>query len=259
MAEESFPFDEGPGASSYEDRWRRMMRSAVGSGVVPGSGTSALNTLRITSAASTANFSAGAAFVDGIYYYNSTTLGKPLTVNSASTPRRCTAVLRLDVASNTIVADVVYGAPAASPVPPVLTQNATGIWEFPLADFTLTPGSATPSSIYDRRSFLAPRRKLEVGNATYGANYDGVSEIIEKNFQTTVTTDDAGFFSIALNPAFPNGIFYANVVNAQNGFAGYCIVQSDGTYTNQVFGRAIFGASHQPRLTLRINVHAVGW
>lgn len=178
MAEESVPFDSGPGAVVDEAGWRRMARGFARDGLIlpvtaegqitAGGGAS------VTRAACPVGF-----IVDGFHYRDTASSNKAVTANGSSSPRRDRAVLRLDPAANKVSWEVKLGAPAASPVAPALTQDRTGIWEVPLASWTM-PGAAAsqiPASFTDERPRPAAASLGEVARATRAANAGPVTAL----------------------------------------------------------------------------------
>lgn len=104
----------------------------------------------------------GAAMVRGTVYINDATLAQAIAANGSGQTRIDTVVVRKDYTAQTVRVAVVQGAPAASPVPPTLTQSAF-IWEIPLANITLINGT---SNITDR--IITSRHQfVNVGNGTY--------------------------------------------------------------------------------------------
>jgi hypothetical protein len=96
--------------------------------------------------------------VQGHYYINTTAVTVSLTTADAVNDRIDTVVLRLDPVANTIVAAVVTGTPALSPVAPTLTQvEPYGVYEFPLADVLVPATAGVPGTITDRRAFMGER------------------------------------------------------------------------------------------------------
>lgn len=154
MAETSYPFDAGPGAAVTEDQWRRMARAWRPSGVIGNKSTAGLVVTPGTGAA--LSLTVGEAWVDGFYYRNDADLMVNVPANTDPNPRINLAVLRLDPVANTVTTQIVQGTPAASPVAPALTQSDTGVWEEPVAEFTMPQSSLpqNPTSVVDRRRIV---------------------------------------------------------------------------------------------------------
>lgn len=152
MAEESVPFDTGPGSIVDEAGWRRMARGFARDGMIL-----ALTNEAMISASGGASVTRAAcpvgAIVDGFHYRDIAASTKAVTANSSSNPRRDRAVLRLDPAANKVSWEIKLGAPGVNPAPPGLTQDRAGIWEVSLGSWTM-PGSASaqvPNSFTDER------------------------------------------------------------------------------------------------------------
>jgi hypothetical protein len=109
----------------------------------------------------------GAALVRGTVYINDAALALTVQANASGNPRIDTVVLRKDYVLQTIRAAIVQGSPAASPVPPTLTQTAGLIWEIPLANISVANGFST---IVDRDVKPVPRPT----NSGDGINIDQV-------------------------------------------------------------------------------------
>lgn len=71
-----YPFDQGPGASANDSRWRAMARYFIPSGIIVGATNGFANSLVGT----TLTIQSGAAWVDG--YYGESTSSKTLTVTN---------------------------------------------------------------------------------------------------------------------------------------------------------------------------------
>ncbi len=159
-----FPFDEGPGASSYSDRWRLMARIWAFPGVVGGR----LNELALTLGTGEITVDTGAVWILGCYGENTST--KDVTVTSDGM-----LVARLDVAANTI--ELVFREGVSVP------SKTEAIWELPLALMvsssmvdvrTFTTGDTNPPGtvIYHGGSTL-PRGYLAAdGSAVRRVIYD---------------------------------------------------------------------------------------
>ena len=94
------------------------------------------------------------------FYANSTDNTLTIASNSSGNSRIDTVVVELDLSqpagSDTLVAKIIQGTPAASPVAPTLTQTAS-VFQYPLADVSVADGFTviTNSNITDRRTFSA--------------------------------------------------------------------------------------------------------
>lgn len=97
----------------------------------------------------------GSALVNGRLYQTDAVISLPIAANASGNARIDTIILRTDFVLQTIRAAVLQGTPAASPVRPTLTQNAT-FWEIPLADVAVANGFATiaQNDITQRRRYV---------------------------------------------------------------------------------------------------------
>lgn len=86
---------------------------------------------------------AGAALVDGTYYRNTATETLAISANASGNDRIDTIVLTKDWTAQTVRLAVEAGTPAATPVPPTLTQTDGVEWQVPLADVAADNGFAT--------------------------------------------------------------------------------------------------------------------
>src|SRR5258706_14945776 len=97
----------------------------------------------------------GAALIRGVVYVNNATYTLAIGANASGNSRIDTVALRYDYLAQTIRAVVRQGTPAASPVPPTLTQSAGATWEIPIADILVTNGvsSIVANAIHGRQEF----------------------------------------------------------------------------------------------------------
>jgi hypothetical protein len=211
MAERSFPFDAGAGATISETDWQKMARRFLASGVITGY----LNQLAVTADGSSLSVSVatGGAFVEGFYYENDAAKAVPLAAANASNPRIDTIVVRLDRVANTTLIDKVTGTPAASPVAPTLSQTDS-LYELPLAN-VLVPAAAgviVAGNVTDRRAFV--RNLTEAaGNAAYApkairsarASLNGATLINTSTWTAVPLTvesfDSSDYHSTVTNPS----------------------------------------------------------
>lgn len=166
MAEISRPWngtvtgDAGP----YSDaNWQQLYRAIIGygaarnnNGVFLMSGTEPDDGLKVTAnspATTSINVLAGAALVQGIAYFNTTTQVLTPAANASGNSRIDTIILRADYALQTIRLAILQGTPAASPVAPTLTQSAGVMWEIPIADILLATGFTSIA-----QSVISPRQ-----------------------------------------------------------------------------------------------------
>lgn len=151
MAQNSWPFEN---IDTTETQYSLLFSEFQDSGVA-GDNSNA-STIGVTVAGGMVlTVSDGFSVIRGFAYQNTADLS--LTVEAAdSQPRIDTVVLRLDPSTNSIVAAIKKGTPAASPSAPALTQTPDGIYELPLANI-LVPASVIaldPGNLTDRRQFL---------------------------------------------------------------------------------------------------------
>lgn len=157
MTEFGLPFDgvglgDAANAPYSSAEWAHSwtLRHGVGSvfpnyGILKGTGSASAEPLAVlaTNPASTnVEIQVGAALVNGRLYENTTIVTKAVGANASGNARIDTVILRIDFVAQTIRLVVLQGTPAASPVPPTLTQNAS-YWEIPLADIAVANGFAT--------------------------------------------------------------------------------------------------------------------
>lgn len=169
MSENSRPWngttvgDAGP----YSDgNWQEVWRNIVGwggeranVGVFLSSGTQPDDGLRVqeqSPAAAAIDVLRGAALVRGVFYYNDATEAFTIAANSSGNPRIDTLMLRLDYALQTVRLALKQGTPAATPVPPALTQSAGIMWEIPVADIAAADSftSITQANITQRQEWV---------------------------------------------------------------------------------------------------------
>jgi hypothetical protein len=151
MAETYWPFD---GVDTTETQFSQWSRN-IGEGV---KGSFNTTDLKVTAPGTgmTVSVAAGQALVRGHYYYNDAAKSLAITTANATNPRIDTVVLELDPTANTIVAKVVAGTAAASPVAPTLTQTDSAVYQLPIAYVAVAAATGTISSgnVTDARTFL---------------------------------------------------------------------------------------------------------
>jgi hypothetical protein len=155
MADTSGPFDGIPWA---ENEWYRHMPSAMPSGVIGGPQTAAtLGPLAWATSGLTVNLAVGNANVGGAgYSRGAPTTSVSVAANTNSTLfRRDRIVLRRSTATNNVVPTVIQGTPAATPVAPSITRDAT-TFDLPLFSFLVPTNSGTAlSGVVDERVWLS--------------------------------------------------------------------------------------------------------
>ena len=97
--------------------------------------------LQITADADmTINLPAGRAWINGIYYHNTTALKKTLTHADGVLARIDSVILRLDFTVRKITSQILQGEYSANPVAPALTRTAN-TWDLKLADIYIGAGT----------------------------------------------------------------------------------------------------------------------
>lgn len=155
MAERSYPFDAGPGATINEDQWSYL------AGVWQDDGVQALGpwdtSLKLTSAneALLLHIAAGHANISGIHYHLDAERTIAFASNAAGNPRIDRIVLKLDRVTNTVSFLYKQGTAAASPIAPTVDRA----WDSPeinIATFTVRANSSNvlPAEVFDERDFV---------------------------------------------------------------------------------------------------------
>lgn len=157
------PGDAGPySAADWTRIWRNIIGVAAGagasadSGILWGSGNAPDPGLSVTQNSPTGQsviVTPGMALVNGTFYYSDANVVLAVAANGSGNPRVDTVVLRKDFAAQTVRLAVKQGTPAATPVPPGMTQNAS-TWEIPIADLTLANGFLTITTALIAQRFL---------------------------------------------------------------------------------------------------------
>jgi hypothetical protein len=109
----------------------------IDSGVAPDVG---LEVVATSPASVNVTVKPGAALVDGTLYINDADGDLAIAANASGNPRIDTIVLTKDNSAQTVRLAVEQGTPAATPVPPTLTQTAGVEWQIPLADIAVANG-----------------------------------------------------------------------------------------------------------------------
>ena len=103
------------------------------------------------------NIAAGAAYVGGFFYYNTTTVNKTLDTPTAQN-RIDRIVLRADWTAQTVRITVIKGTEGGGA--PSLTQTEGTIWEISLAQVTVTTGGDL-TNLTDERVYLHPNFEVD--------------------------------------------------------------------------------------------------
>lgn len=212
MSESSKPWngitvgDSGPYSdSNWQEVWRNAfgwggLRSNVG--IFLGTGTPPNEGLRVEAQSPTTasiNVLQGAALVKGVFYVNTSTEAFVVGANASGNPRVDTVVLQCDYALQTVRLTLKAGTPAATPVPPTLTQSAGILWEIPVADIAVADGFTviTQANITPRHEWVNAPPGVYLDNIL---NNSGVTledgdvvvwdNTVTRGVTTTTTADD---------------------------------------------------------------------
>lgn len=191
MAESSRPYTNNgtnDGTSYTALQWRSIYRNIFGNGVISG--------LAVSGTTSPLSVAAGAAWIDGVFYENTSAV--PLTV---ATPAALTAghvVLRVEMASGVQKARV-YAVRATSgdTTVPALTQTSESTYEIRLASFTISAAGAIV--LTDTRPYLHANTRVStamidddnITNVKLADNSVGTAEIIDGSVGTAELANDA--------------------------------------------------------------------
>lgn len=166
--------DSGPFSSAeWAQGWRYLIGLAshrANVGVMLGSGDGGVEGLRVqptTGPSANIEVTAGSALVNGTLFISDATETLAVTTNGSGNARIDTVILSKDFTAQTVRLVVKAGTPAASPVPPSLTQTANVLWEIPLYDIAVANGFLTITA-----ADLTPR--AEYANAADGVYLDMV-------------------------------------------------------------------------------------
>ena len=180
MEKSSF-FNSVNGDRKYDaSDWAEYFASLIGNGVF-GSPADCLKVLPDEHVA--VAVSAGAAWINGYYYANTTRLPLELPTPDGILNRIDRIVVRWSLTERAITVRVKPGAPASSPQPPALQRDAS-VYELALADVYVAAGAASilESNITDQRGI--------------GALCGTVSSIVsEAHIHEAATQSKAGFMS----------------------------------------------------------------
>jgi len=153
---EFFPFDDGPGANSEENRWGDMMKYMRTTGILTTSNT--LSPTGDSAIAPQLNMQIqayhGESWVEGfMFIHTGDTYPLVINDNTSGDPRIDLVTLRLDRDANTIEYHVEEGTPDPSPVAPTPVQDDV-IWDLPLAEIAVSDGATviTTMDITDVRT-----------------------------------------------------------------------------------------------------------
>lgn len=161
--------------------------------------------VKATSPASTnVTLKAGTAIVAGTLYENDGDLPLVVQPNVSGNPRIDRVILRKDYVAQTVRAVILQGTPAASPVPPALTQTPGVLWEISLADIPVPNGFSVIqqydiiplfpfTNIPDQR-MLDQVKNVSGGELTTGDvvvwDFDPTNDQFQLQAKTTTTIND---------------------------------------------------------------------
>jgi hypothetical protein len=204
------PFSAGAGSVPGEDSWRKYARLFQPSGI----DFSYVNAFSCygDSTGRQVKVKTGRAFIDGFYGENTSEKTISLAVGNGVNPRIDRIVLQLDQTSNKVTIEVVQGTAAASPSAPALTQSATGLFQFSLAQIALTASYTTVAAadVTDERQAIIngifPACRI---NRTTNQTITDPSGIL--SFNAADTYDNEGMHDVAGAPTritiVTNGIY----------------------------------------------------
>jgi len=169
MAQISYPFDGGTGATITEQQWSNMAGIWQDDGVVAGDPSSMSLKVTTLGEPGVIYVETGQAYIAGFYYELTNQLAVGVPENDEDDSRIDLVILRLDKSSNGIEVAYKEGIPASSPVPPTL-ENDSSVRELALAQIRMGPHSSsvpnTEPQLVDKRSYIGKRvRPSEDGNA----------------------------------------------------------------------------------------------
>lgn len=143
-----FPFDDGPGSDSEENRWESMMKYMRTTGVLIPWDQSTLNPstgdLAVTANGGlSVQTAVGEAWIHGFMFQQQDDYYSiAISPNSSGDPRIDLVTARLDTDANTIVIHVEEGTPDPSPVAPTPVESDP-IWDLSLAEVYVADGAVT--------------------------------------------------------------------------------------------------------------------
>lgn len=193
---------------TFEKNSKGYGESRANYGPVKGNGTTTTESLQVdpnSPAGQSVILRVGSAEINGTGYTNDANLVLATAANASGNPRIDTVILRKDFAAQTVRAVVKQGTPAATPVPPALTQTPGVTWEIPLADLTLANGytTITAAEITPRSEFanIADGVYLDnILNASGITLEDGDVVVIttggDRSMTTTTTLDDTNALGV---------------------------------------------------------------
>ncbi len=149
MALTARPFD---GVAYTAAQWQSLERNTNGDGVIPTGGRFVVS----SPGAGQISVTSGAAWVDGVFCEDPSSVTKSFTVPAATTGAH--VVLRVVHSTKTASIEVVLNGSGNTAIP-ALTQTSGGTYEIRLASF-LTDNAGNVSNLVDTRPFLRPNNLL---------------------------------------------------------------------------------------------------
>jgi len=180
-------FDSVSGDRIYtSDAWAEIWAAAFTDGVIPGSGTNGNTPLAVTAQAPNAmgvEVLNGSAFIQGRFYQSYFSFENiAIAASDPVNPRIDRIVIRIDFTARTMVLVDKVGAPAASPVPPTLQQDASK-WEMSIAQVLVPAGATSISTGFtDERTYCSAAAVTAFGKLKVGASTilsTGADDLIE--------------------------------------------------------------------------------
>ncbi|GAA2665178.1 hypothetical protein [Nonomuraea recticatena] len=164
MVQRSFPFDGGSGAVITEADWSYLAEAWQDSGVVADGPPSMALKVTSLNEAGKVYVEPGQAKIRGFHYVNDAKLPVSVPPNdNVSQSRKDIVVLRLNLATNEILAVYKTGTPAATPVPPSVDRTPTS-YEVLLATITMAPSATSvPNNapqLVDSREYIGKRIRV---------------------------------------------------------------------------------------------------
>lgn len=189
MSELSLPFggttvgDAGPYTDAeWQQAWANLAIGGLRGNIGPilGGGAQPYNSLRVqarTPASTIIDVLSGSALVQGVLYINTGTVSFTVAANASGNPRIDLIVVQLDYTLQITRLALKQGTPAATPVPPTLTQTVGVMWEIPIGEIAIANGFVTLA-----QSTITPRH--EWVNAAPGVYLDNIVNNSGADLQT---------------------------------------------------------------------------
>lgn len=178
MAEFSYPFDTGNGASVTQEMWSRMAKYWQRPGVPYGVDGTNLKVTATNASGLTVQVAPGEAGLLGYFYYSDAPITVTHAPNSSGNPRIDTIVLRLDWNADRlyVVTSPDPGTPAASPSPNLIVGDydnaglSNRVFEIPLAYVRVETGASTITS--DKITDMRAPGSVDVTSGTFDTRPD---------------------------------------------------------------------------------------